>query len=233
MTTQDFLNDILQTYAVVSVLSEKNGGKVLRLRHKSLKKDLVLRQYPSPIAAYDRLRDLRCDNLAEIYDVIFCDDGQIVLEEFIDGLTVSQIMETGRYHPNGAKKVLRGVCNALTVLHSRGIIHRDVKPENVMVTADGRIVLIDLNAARQVSNASRDTMILGTVGYASPEQLGVCQSDARTDIYAAGVLLNVMLTGKHPSVQLATGRMGRIVKNCTAINPNHRYSSAQKLSETL
>ncbi len=233
MTTKGYLTGILQTYSIVSVLSEKNGGKVLRLRHKELKRDLILRQYPQKIAAYERIKNLCCENLPEIYDAIDCDDGQIVLEEYIDGMTVDQIMQTGRYHSRGAKKVMRGVCEALSVLHSRSIVHRDVKPENVMVTADGRVVLIDLNAARQVTNASHDTVILGTVGYASPEQLGISQSDARTDIYAAGILLNVMLTGQHPSVQLARGRLGRVVENCTAIHPDHRYSSAQKLSEEL
>jgi len=233
MTTNQYLTELLQTYSLVSVLSEKNQGKVLRLRHKTLHKDLVLRQYPQSIAAYSLLKDLRFRNLPEIYDVIDLDDGQIVLEEYIDGMTLAQIMETGRYHPSGAKKVMRGVCDALTVLHSRGLVHRDVKPENVMVTATGRIVLIDLNAARHVSHSPNDTVILGTVGYVSPEQLGVCQSDARTDIYAAGVLLNVMLTGQHPSVLLAKGHMGRVVQTCTAIHPGHRYPSAQKLSEAL
>ena len=233
MTATEHLTNILRTYAVVAVLSEKNGGKVLRLRHKELKKDLILRQYPEKVAAYPLLSGIRCENLPEVYDVIDCDDGQIVLEEYIDGVTVAQIMETGRYHPHGAKKVLRGICNALTVLHGRNIIHRDVKPENVMISAQGRVVLIDFNAARQVSNASQDTVILGTVGYASPEQMGITQSDARTDIYAAGVLLNVMLTGNHPSVQLAKGYLGRVVQNCTSISPDHRYPSARALLDAL
>lgn len=233
MTTKDCLDRILESYAVVAVLSEKNGGRVLRLRHRELQKDLVLRQYPEAVAAYSLLADIRCENLPEVYDVICCQDGQIVLEEYINALTVAQIMECGNYHRRGARKVLRGVCSALSVLHSRGIVHRDVKPENVMVTDSGRVVLIDLNAARQISNACRDTVILGTVGYASPEQLGITQSDTRTDIYAAGVLLNVMLTGQHPSVKLAGGRMGRIVENCTAIHPDHRYSGAKALADAL
>ena len=74
---------------------------------------------------------------------------------------------------------------------------------------------------------------MGTVGYVAPEQLGLSQSDARTDIYAAGVLYNVMLTGAHPTVQLANGKAGRIVRKCTAVNPDERYQSAQKLSNAL
>lgn len=74
---------------------------------------------------------------------------------------------------------------------------------------------------------------MGTVGYASPEQLGVAQSDARTDIYAVGVLLNVMITGKHPSEKLAKGKAGRIVRKCTNVNPDERYQSAKKLALAL
>ena len=66
-----------------------------------------------------------------------------------------------------------------------------------------------------------------------PEQMGITQSDARTDIYAAGVLLNVMLTGFHPSEKIARSKPGRIVRKCTAINPDDRYQSAEWLSEAL
>ncbi|MBQ1262673.1 MAG: serine/threonine protein kinase, partial [Oscillospiraceae bacterium] len=73
----------------------------------------------------------------------------------------------------------------------------------------------------------------GTVGYASPEQLGIAQTDARTDVYAVGVLLNVMITGKHPSEKLAKGKVGRVVRRCTSVNPDERYQTAEKLSEAL
>ena len=131
------------------------------------------------------------------------------------------------------KKVVQGICNALGFLHSQGIVHRDIKPENVMIGKHGQVVLIDLNVSRQVSAASHDTVVMGTVGYAPPEQLGIAQTDSRTDIYALGVLLNVMLTGVHPSQALAKGKAGRIVRRCTAVNPDDRFQSAEKLSEKL
>ncbi len=102
-----------------------------------------------------------------------------------------------------------------------------------MIGKDGRVVLIDLNAARRVSSATKDTVILGTVGYASPEQLGIAQSDPRSDIYAAGVLLNVMITGKHPSEKIAKGKAGRIVRKCTSINLDQRFDSAERLAAAL
>lgn len=233
MKRSEYIDKILQVYSFVELLSKKNDCEVLHLRNKKTPTDLVLRSFPRSVAAYEKLQNVRHVNLPEIYDVLEMEDGQIVLEEYIVGLTVAQIMEIDKYRPSGANKVLLCLCDALTVLHDRGIIHRDVKPENVIVETSGRVVLIDLNASRIESNASKDTVIMGTVGYASPEQLGLVQTDARADIYALGVLYNVMLTGQHPSVTIASGKAGRIVRKCTAVNPNERYQTALELWEAL
>lgn len=229
MKRSEYIEHILQIYSLVAVLSRKNGCEVLRLRNKNSKTDLVLRSFPHSVAAYEKLQHVRHVNLPEIYDALEMDDGQIVLEEYVDGTTVAQIMEIDKYRPSGARKVLLSLCDALTALHSLGIVHRDVKPENVIVEKSGRVVLIDFNASRIESAASRDTVIMGTVGYASPEQLGLAQTDARTDIYAVGILYNVMMTGQHPSVMIASGRAGRVVRKCTAVNPNERYQTALEL----
>ena len=233
MKRDEYIEKVLQVYALVAVLSEKNGCKVLRLRNKENGKSLVLRSLPHSLETYHKLQNIRCENLPEIYDVLELDDCQIVLEEYIDGITAAQVMETGKYQTRGARNVLFGVCDALTVLHKRGIIHRDVKPENVMIADDGRVVLIDFNASRQLGEGNRDTVIMGTVGYVSPEQLGLSQTDSRTDLYAAGVLYNVMLTGQHPSVAIAPGKAGRIVRKCTAVNPDDRYQTAEALRAAL
>ena len=233
MKREEYTEKVLQVYSLVAVLSRKNGCQVMRLRNKNNGKELILRSLPGSLDAYHKLQSIRCENLPEIFDVLEMDDGQIVLEEYIDGITVAQVMETGKYRFAGVKKVLLGVCDALTVLHKLGIIHRDVKPDNVMIEKSGRVVLIDLNASRLESSANKDTVIMGTVGYASPEQLGLSQTDARTDIYAAGVLYNVLLTGQHPSVTLASGKPRRIIRKCTAVNPSERYQTAAELWSAL
>lgn len=233
MTREEYISSLRNGFITVDVLSTKNNCKVLLLRHRKTEKELVLRSYPRQVEAYEALVKLRCVNLPEILDVIPVEDGQIVLEEYIPGMTVAQIMEISRYQPQGARHIMAALCHAMAVLHARGLVHRDIKPENVLVSDHGRVVLIDFNASRQVSQSSHDTVIMGTVGYVSPEQLGLSQSDARTDLYAAGVLYNVMLTGKHPSVAIAPGKAGRIVRKCTAVNPDERYQTADALRAAL
>lgn len=228
------MEQIKQTYRVVKVLSEKNGARVERLRHKTLEKDLLLRQYPSPVPAYDLLREIRHPNLAEVYDSLHFADGQIVLEEYIDGVTAAEVLETGTYTPRGAADVLRKVCAAAAALHNLGILHLDIKPENVIVTAAGEVKLIDLNASKLTSAEQRpETTVLGTIGYAAYEQFGISPCDERTDVFALGVLLNVLLTGEHPAKRCASGRLGRIVRKCTQTDPAARYQSAAKLLAAL
>lgn len=233
MTREEYLAKLFESYSRVSLLSNKNECQVIRARNQNNGQELIVRSYASAIVAYEKLYEINCENLPTVFDVIDLEDGQIVLEEYIDGVTVAQVMETGSYRYAGAKKVLRSVCSALTVLHGLGIVHRDVKPENIIIDKKGRVVLIDFNASRVVKPCGKDTVVMGTVGYASPEQLGVSQSDERTDVYSAGILLNVMLTGKHPAEEIAKGRGGRIVKKCTNINPYDRYDSAEKLAKAL
>lgn len=233
MTRNEYISKIKESFTVLEVLSTKNNCQVLQLRHRQTGKDMVLRSYPQQVMAYEELVSVSCDALPEIYDSIILDDGHVVLEEYIRGATISDVMKAIRFTKLGARNVMLALCHAMEVLHSRAIVHRDIKPENVMIADEGRVVLIDFNASRRTREGSQDTVVMGTVGYVSPEQLGISQTDARTDIYAAGVLYNVMLTGEHPSVEIASGKAGRIVRKCTAINPNERYQSATALYAAL
>ena len=231
MKCEDFMALLWEQYKPICTLSHKNGATIWRVRHKELSRDVIVRQYADLVPAYELLKSFRHENLPEILESVPCQDGHIVLEEYINGISVADV--AGKYTYKGAKTVVIGVCNAAHSLHTQNIIHRDIKPENVMIASDGTVKLIDLNASRIPSGKTQDTVMLGTLGYASPEQFGVCESDARSDIYAIGVLLNVMLTGQHPSRCLARGRAGRIVQKCTMIAPESRFSSVQELMKAL
>ncbi len=234
MTRAEYLVEILTQYDVVRVLSNKNDAEILRIRHKNINRDIVLRSYSKPVLAYKKLKSITHRNIPTVYDTLNFDDGQIVLEEFVDGITVAEVLEQGKYTYHGAKKIILAVCDALLVLRDMDIVHRDIKPENIIVTRSGDVKLIDFNAARIHKNdKQKDTVILGTIGYAPPEQYGISQSDEKSDIYSLGILLNVMLTGTHPSKKLARGKAGKIVLKCTQIDPNSRFQTTEKLIEAL
>lgn len=233
MTREQYINNLKENYSLVHILADKNDYKIYHLRNKKLNKDIILRSYQAVSSAYEELYRIEHPNLPLIYDVISLKDGQIVLEEFIQGITVAQVMESGMYSYIGAKRIIYAVCNALHILHERNIVHRDIKPENVMIDNNGRVVLIDFNTSRKVNKVSKDTVIMGTVGYAAPEQLGLRESLPQTDIYALGIMLNVMLTGKHPTEQIACGKAGKIVRKCTNVNPEERYKNIKSLITAL
>ncbi len=233
MTRDEYLTEFQVTYQPVTVLVNKEDHAIYRFRHRTLGRDIVLRSYRTPLPVYEALTEIRSPYLPEVYDAIALDDGMIVLEEFISGITVAESITAEKCTPDTAFGIVKNVCYALSALHAINIVHRDIKPENIILDDHGRVVLIDFNAARRISIKSKDTAVLGTVGYASPEQFGLAQSDMRTDIYAAGILLNVLLTGTHPSERLATGRAERIIRKCTQINPDDRYQTAKKLAAAL
>lgn len=155
------------------------------------------------------------------------------MEEYVEGDNLADLLSEARFTSSEARRIVSQLCSALWILHSMGIVHRDVKPENVILRGN-EAVLIDFDASRVFKNEeSRDTQVLGTTGYAAPEQYGIAQTDERADLYSLGVLLNILLTGKHPSRELAPGHLGRIVQKCTMVNPKKRFKNVLYLMEAL
>src|SRR5918999_1032699 len=121
--------------------------------------------------------------------------------EYVPGRTLREVLsQRGRLGPREALVIMQPVLAALAVAHRAGLIHRDVKPENVLVMEDGRIKVTDFGLAR-AETASKQTktgVLLGTVGYLAPEQVLSGTADARADVYAAGIMLFELLTGRQP-----------------------------------
>lgn len=230
-----FLEEILkEQYSVVKVYKNTNEKSIALLRHNGLKRDMICRKGKGTGEAYKILRDIRFPSLPQVFEVAQTDKGFMVLEEYIKGATVSDILLNGLYDERGVKRVARELCDALSAIHSYGIVHRDIKPENVMITDEGKVKLIDFDASRLFkSGRSADTKIIGTVGYAAPEQFGLAQSDERTDIFSVGVLMNVMLTGEHPSKKLYKGKLSKIINKCIQLDPQKRYQTAAELKKSL
>lgn len=220
-------------YDTLTLIKKSERGEVSLIRHRDSGTRYIFRYFYGSSEVYRKLLSVSCPNLPKIMEVGEKDGRTVLLEEYVQGDTLSEILQGGLVSTVQAKKICRQLCSALWVLHSMGVVHRDVKPDNVMIRGK-EAVLIDFDASRIYKNANQeDTQILGTTGFAAPEQYGLSQSDGRADIYALGVLLNIMLTGEHPSRKLATGRMGRIVQRCTMVNPEKRYRNILHLMEAL
>ena len=122
--------------------------------------------------------------------------------ELVPGSTLREVLRRrGRLRPDEAISVLEPILAALAAAHRAGLVHRDVKPENVLLSTDGTVKVVDFGLARAVAAPSTSTqagMVLGTVAYVSPEQVARGTADARTDVYSAGILLFELLTGTPP-----------------------------------
>lgn len=227
------LSSIQRDYKTVSIIKNGERGRISLLRHRQSGARFIFRQYQGSGQVYRKLLTVSCPNLPKIWEAAEQDGYTAVLEEYIRGDSLSELLAGGRFTPGKAREIALQLCSALWVLHSMGIVHRDVKAENVILRGD-QAVLIDFDASRVFKDEiSRDTQVLGTTGYAAPEQYGIAQTDQRADIYALGVLLNILLTGRHPSKELAGGRLGRIVQKCTRVNPQKRYKNVLHLMEDL
>jgi beta-lactam-binding protein with PASTA domain/tRNA A-37 threonylcarbamoyl transferase component Bud32 len=195
-------------------------------------------------------------NVVAVYDQGE-DDGEVFLAmELVNGLTLRQVMQAeGPLTPRAALDIIDPVLQALGAAHSAGLIHRDVKPENVILRDDGAVKVADFGLARAIATgtlATQTGVLLGTVAYLSPEQVERGIADARSDVYAAGLLLFEMLTGSkafigdspihvayqhvHSDVPVPSSRvrtvpagLDRLVARASARDPDNRPRDANEL----
>ncbi len=186
---------------------------------------------------YNQIIKIENIYMAKIYEMFKCDDSLIVIEEFINGKTLQRILDdNGPLDEDIAIGYIINLCSILDILHNQTppVIHRDIKPSNIIIDNGGVLKLIDFDVSRVYKEESNmDTHILGTKGYASPEQFGFEQTDCRSDIYSVGVLINVLTTGKHIKEKLNEGKLKNIIEKCTSLSPDSRYSSVKELQMDL
>ncbi|HJG86388.1 Stk1 family PASTA domain-containing Ser/Thr kinase [Pseudoflavonifractor capillosus] len=168
-------------------------------------------------------------NIVAVYDVSHSDDLDYIVMELIDGITLKQYMQK-KGEPLNWREALHfitQIMKGLSHAHSRGIIHRDIKPHNIMVLRDGSVKVADFGIAR-LTSAAQNTLTqeaLGSVHYISPEQARGSYIDARSDIYSAGVVLYEMLTGRLPyegdsPISVAIQHINSIPLSPREINPD-------------
>ena len=157
-------------------------------------------------------------------------DKTVVIEEFVQGITLNEFMENHFEFAKGQiNSIAKQLVSAMEALHKCSIIHRDIKPDNIIMNSEGHIWLIDYDIARIVNNEVRkDTTVLGTVGYAPVEQFGMMPTDYKTDIYAFGATIEQLM--KYSG---AKGRLLGIAQKCKRLDPMQRYQSIKQLKRAM
>ena len=177
---------------------------------------------------YRALAQINTSGLPKIYYCAEADGKTYVVEEYINGVNLQDELEQGRVFTE--KQVLQialWLCDVLFAIHSKGTLHRDIKPGNIILQ-NGTAWLIDFGAAKTVSgDKTQDTRILGTPGFAPPEQYGFSTTDTRSDIYALGKTMQALLGEKY------NGKLKGVIAKCTQFDPQKRIASAAELKKLL
>ncbi|MGP3916114.1 Stk1 family PASTA domain-containing Ser/Thr kinase [Nonomuraea sp. 10N515B] len=171
----------------------------LKVMHSSLAEDpAFVRRF---IGEAKSVASLSHPNVVHVFDQGTDNDVVYLSMEYVPGRTLRDILrERGRLPAREALEIMIPVLAALGAAHQAGLVHRDVKPENVLLTDDGRVKVVDFGLARAIeaTNQTRTGVMIGTIGYMAPEQVTTGAADVRSDVYAAGIMLFELVTGQQP-----------------------------------
>jgi serine/threonine protein kinase/tetratricopeptide (TPR) repeat protein len=273
----------LGPYRILEKLGEGGMGEVYRARDPRLGRDVAIKVLPRQFAAdADRLRRfgqearaasaLNHPNILVVHDVGTHEGAPFLVTELLEGESLRDRVRGGVLPVRQALDIAAGIVHGLAAAHAHGIVHRDLKPDNVFVTRDGRAKILDFGLAKQVAalpvnrqtelptqdtaEATQPGLLLGTVGYVSPEQVRGEPADSRSDIFSFGCVLYEMLSGRKafqkqtgvetltailkeeppplvPPSGSAPANLGRIVRRCLEKRPEDRFPSAHELGLAL
>jgi serine/threonine protein kinase len=242
-------------YEIINILGRGGMGTVYLCKNNRLGNLWALKEVTSDwnnkidfLAEPNILKDLSHTGIVRIIDIFYENDNLYIVEDYIHGKTLKEYVDlNGLISSETAIEISLQLCSILNYLHSFNppIIYRDLKPSNIMIKPDNKVVLIDFGIARTYKEGQEaDTLILGSKGYIAPEQLGNIQSNTQTDIYSLGATMFFMLTGR--TINLATELMFdenypdtadkeliRIIKKASAIDTEVRYKSTKQLMDEL
>jgi eukaryotic-like serine/threonine-protein kinase len=259
-----------ERYEILGVLGQGGMGAVYKARDRELDRLIALKVIRPELATDPAIllrfkqelilsRNITHKNVVRIYDLGEAEGIRFISMEYIDGEDLRTILRRdGKFAPKDAIAVIEQVCRALDSAHSEGVIHRDLKPQNIMRDGHGRIVVMDFGLARSLgdSGMTQTGAIVGTMEYMSPEQALGSTLDQRSDIFSVGLIFFELLTGKAPyhadtaiaslmkrtredaqsasDVEASVPRsLSAIVSRCLEREPANRYHSAVELLQQL
>lgn len=223
-------------YKELEPLTHKENSPIL-VRNIATKEFLVKKKYDiSLLTNLERLKEINHPNLPRIFEIVTKEQDLWLYEEYIHGKNVNELLLQNQLTDTQLILELgKSVTEALMILHEKKIIHRDIKPSNVMVTNDGLVKLVDFDAIRFYDGSKEnDTIHLGTIGFASPEQYGFAETDERSDLYSLGIVLNVCSVKAFPKEQLTTNPfLKELVIKATKMDPQNRYQTASEMHTVI
>jgi len=257
-------------YEILQLLGEGGMGAVYKAQDRELDRPVALKlirpelaSNPSILARFKQelllSRQVTHKNVIRIFDLGDADGVKFITMEFVEGRDLrALIQEKKKFSPEEAVEIMQQVCQALEAAHSVGVIHRDLKPQNIMREDSGRILVMDFGLARTMEGDGMTQVgaLVGTMEYMSPEQALAKELDQRSDLFTAGLILYELLTGKMPfkaESALASlikrtqeravpvsdhdetipGALTGIVSKCLERDPNLRYQSATEMLRDL
>lgn len=212
----------------LQIIKQDNDKTISLIEHETTHTKYIQKElnYYDKIL-YQTLQKIKNPYLPKIFVVQENDNQLTLLEEYIEGNTLDQQILS----KEDVRNIMHQLCECLNTLHKLNppIIHRDIKPENI-IYHNNKVTLLDFGIARFLdSRKSKDTLILGSVGYAAPEQFGFQQSNPQTDIYALGKLMNYLLNGSLEHQNNIPFDLKQIILKATQLDYKNRYKSVKEM----
>jgi eukaryotic-like serine/threonine-protein kinase len=271
----------VEAYKILALLAAGGMGVVYRARDERLRRDVAIKVLPPSFANdADRLRRfeqeahatsaLNHPNILTIYDIGAHEGAPFIVAELLEGGELRAQLESGALPARRALEYAQQITQGLTAAHEKGIVHRDLKPENLFVTKDGRVKILDFGLAKlrppqpgvvdtgapTQKRLTHPGVVMGTVGYMSPEQVRGQETDHRSDIFAFGLILYEMLSGQRAfrgasAIEVMNAilkeepaglgetnakispQIEKLVRRCLEKKPEHRFHSAHDLGFAL
>lgn len=232
--------ELRSEYELTECFSDREDMRTILARNRDTGENCVVKCYLKKNALYghsepEPLRQLDAAPLPRFLAEYRNDRMRCVLREYVPGETLAALAEKKSFSEEEVLKIGLQLCKQLDILHSMDppVIHRDIKPQNVVLREDGTAILIDFGIARVHTEKETDTVAFGTQGFAPPEQYGFAQTDARSDIYSLGILLCWLLHRQIKPERENRSPLEKVIARCTAFDPEKRFADVRQVERAL